>query len=287
MVGDIAQRAYRDSDLVETPEGLRMRHRHFPMSATPVCVHNPSDGFKLIMPTTHARVRLDDNGSPLFTGAVRPGTVRFVQPDEQVQFTALTAVDQLMIYIPGPIFRRQGSAQGLMMNGVCCPQIVPVITANYAVQRLLPLLELSTGMPIERRQSLVMGLATSLMALLLDPSLHRSQASERSLTDAEYDCVDRFAEARLGQHLSLAEWADTIGLSPGDFTRRFQQRTGVAPYTWFLDRRIAAAKRLMTQSDMPLVEIALDAGFCSQSHFTEAFRRRVGSTPGRWRKSQS
>lgn len=281
----MTQKAYEDGFLVETPQGLRLRRRRFRRSETPVHVHNTSDGFKLIMPTNHGRIRLGDDCNPLFTGSVQPGTVRFVQPNEQTQLLPMTAVDELMVYIPGPLFRRQASAQGLATEGKLCPQIRPVIEANYAVQRLIPLLELGSEIPAKRSQSLVMGLATSLMALLLDPDLHRTQFPERSLTDAEYDQVVTFAEARLSQHLNLAEWAYAIGFSPNDFTRRFQQRTGVAPYTWFLDRRIAEAKLLMTQTEMPLVEIALNAGFCSQSHFTEAFRRRVGSSPGRWRKS--
>jgi AraC-like DNA-binding protein len=39
----------------------------------------------------------------------------------------------------------------------------------------------------------------------------------------------------------------------------------------------------LLQAEIPLVEVAFDAGFCSQSHFTEAFKQRVGMSPGRWR----
>ena len=43
----------------------------------------------------------------------------------------------------------------------------------------------------------------------------------------------------------------------------------------------------MANSDMALVDIALDVGFCSQSHFTEAFRRIVGLSPGQWRRERA
>lgn len=93
-----------------------------------------------------------------------------------------------------------------------------------------------------------------------------------------------YAEANLGGGLRLEGWAAELGLSTAAFARRFRVATGRTPYAWVLDRRIAKAKELLREADVPLADVALRIGYCSQSHFTEAFRRREGSTPATWRR---
>jgi AraC-like DNA-binding protein len=47
-------------------------------------------------------------------------------------------------------------------------------------------------------------------------------------------------------------------------------------------RRLELARERM-RGERPLVEIALDAGFADQAHFTRAFRSAFGLTPARYR----
>jgi AraC family transcriptional regulator len=49
--------------------------------------------------------------------------------------------------------------------------------------------------------------------------------------------------------------------------------------------RIEFACRRLTNTDAPLVEIALAAGFADQSHFSRAFKRETGRSPAEFRKS--
>jgi AraC family transcriptional regulator len=158
---------------------------------------------------------------------------------------------------------------------------------RYDLQRLVPLLHTTSELRGSRRSLLISGVVLTLVALVLDVDAHHAAEQTSGFDDEQFEAALAFARSRLSEHLDLAEWADSVKLSTSEFARRFQQHTGVAPYTWFMDRRIDEAKRLMVESKMPLVEIALDSGFCSQSHFTEAFRRRVGTSPGRWRAAQS
>lgn len=52
--------------------------------------------------------------------------------------------------------------------------------------------------------------------------------------------------------------------------------------TILMNERLLASKILLA-SDMPLAHIAIDCGFCSQSHFTTAFKAAEGITPARYR----
>ena len=51
--------------------------------------------------------------------------------------------------------------------------------------------------------------------------------------------------------------------------------------------RIEWAAAQIAAGDRPLAEIAAEAGFADQSHFTRLFRRYLGTTPGRFRAFQS
>jgi len=50
-----------------------------------------------------------------------------------------------------------------------------------------------------------------------------------------------------------------------------------------MQQRIERAKHLLTDADLPLVEVGLRAGFKNQSHFTTLFRKFTRLTPRSWR----
>jgi AraC-like DNA-binding protein len=51
-------------------------------------------------------------------------------------------------------------------------------------------------------------------------------------------------------------------------------------------RRLEAAADALAQSEQPLLEIALEAGFADQPHFTKAFRKFSGQAPSEYRRAR-
>ncbi len=86
------------------------------------------------------------------------------------------------------------------------------------------------------------------------------------------------------QSIPLAEVAAQVGMSRFHFSRAFKQSMGLSPINYIARQRIERAKKLLTQTDLPIADIALRAGFSGQSHFTTLFRRLVGVTPRLFRK---
>ncbi|MGE5723029.1 MAG: helix-turn-helix domain-containing protein [Sphingomonadales bacterium] len=97
--------------------------------------------------------------------------------------------------------------------------------------------------------------------------------------------VVELIETALEEDLSLAVLADQAGMSPFYFARAFRKQFGEAPHQYVLRKRIERSKELLLRTDTSLVEIALETGFSSQSHFTSTFKRLVGITPGEYRRA--
>jgi len=92
-----------------------------------------------------------------------------------------------------------------------------------------------------------------------------------------------YLESHLCSQFRLQDVAAAAGLSPFHFCRQFRIETGLTPFQYVLQRRVENAKRTLRTTDAALVDIALDLGFTSQSHFTAVFRKIAGITPGRFR----
>ena len=96
-----------------------------------------------------------------------------------------------------------------------------------------------------------------------------------------------FIEANLDGDPSIADIAAECGVSSSYFAKAFKQVTGAPPHAWLLMKRIERAKQLMSKMDTGLAEIALACGFVDQSHFSRAFLKSEGCSPGRWRRFHS
>jgi transcriptional regulator GlxA family with amidase domain len=79
--------------------------------------------------------------------------------------------------------------------------------------------------------------------------------------------------------------AKLVSFSKSHFSRAFKQSLGLPPMTYVKMRRIERAKALMTSTDQQLTDIALICGFADQSHLNRSFRRVLGVSPGRWRRT--
>jgi transcriptional regulator GlxA family with amidase domain len=93
-----------------------------------------------------------------------------------------------------------------------------------------------------------------------------------------------YIEDNLGTKLNVGQLAALVALSKSHFSRAFSRAIGFPPMVYVAARRIERAKRLMSATREPLSHIALACGFSDQPHFNKLFRRRMGMSPGIWRR---
>jgi transcriptional regulator GlxA family with amidase domain len=91
---------------------------------------------------------------------------------------------------------------------------------------------------------------------------------------------------KIGEPLSVSALSAVAGLGRSQFSHAFRSAVGRSPHAHIVHLRLERAMQLMLETDHPLSEIALAAGFSDQAHFSNRFRRAAGTTPAQWRKAQ-
>jgi AraC family transcriptional regulator len=107
-----------------------------------------------------------------------------------------------------------------------------------------------------------------------------SRQTPRWLNLARELLSERFAE-----RLKLSDVAKTVGVHPVHLAQTFHKAYNCTMGDYVRQRRIEYACHELAASEMPIVDIALTAGFCDQSHFTRTFKRCTGVPPSQYRES--
>ena len=88
-----------------------------------------------------------------------------------------------------------------------------------------------------------------------------------------------YIDENFAQGISLTQLAEIVALSPYHLLRVFRTEVGMPPHAYQESVRIRQAQQLL-EAGKPLVEVAVDVGFSSQSHLTHRFKQIIGTTPG-------
>ena len=128
-------------------------------------------------------------------------------------------------------------------------------------------------------------LARSLGGVLLRALHLRLFGEQRRQPQGALDLqrLDDYIGEHLARRISVAELAHEMCLSPSHFHAQFKDSVGLTPHQYLLQTRLDRAARMLRESNLPLVRIAEECGFSSQSALTTAMRRYMGLTPKRLR----
>ncbi|MBI3971808.1 MAG: helix-turn-helix transcriptional regulator [Chloroflexi bacterium] len=98
--------------------------------------------------------------------------------------------------------------------------------------------------------------------------------------------VFRVIEERYAEHLTLAQLAGLVHLHPAYFSTVFKKVTGLPPLHYLAQYRLQRARDLLLATDRSVADIATLTGFYDAAHLIHAFRRSLGVSPGRYRRSK-
>ena len=112
------------------------------------------------------------------------------------------------------------------------------------------------------------------LSLPLEPPMNRG-----GLAPARANRVCEYIDSHLQENIALEVLAEIAHLSVHHFARSFRQTLGIPPHNYIVQRRVEHAQHLLRNTDLPLSEIAIVAGFTDQSHLARHFRTFTGISP--------
>ena len=93
-----------------------------------------------------------------------------------------------------------------------------------------------------------------------------------------------YIHEHFAQPMSLNKVAANVGIHPAHLAKLFRQEYRCTVGEYIRELRLDQAAQELLSSDKSLVEIAASVGFYDQSHFTNAFRLKMGVSPAQFRK---
>ncbi|WP_330179978.1 AraC family transcriptional regulator [Nocardia sp. NBC_01503] len=119
------------------------------------------------------------------------------------------------------------------------------------------------------------------VARLADDVVGDLRRSNETVLAEVFDAIEQgFTEP-----ISLRDIARSVGMTPAYLTTLVRRRTGRTVQDWLTERRMTEARRLLSESDLPVNEIARRVGISDPGYFARRFRGEQGMTPRAWRSS--
>ncbi|MCW5893053.1 MAG: helix-turn-helix transcriptional regulator [bacterium] len=203
-------------------------------------------------------------GTPAGTWVVPPLRAVWLPPRTVHGIRMIGTVAVRMVYVAP-------SHAGGLPGAPCVVQVSPLLR-----ECILRLMELPASRPAD-------GPAARLVAVLLD-EIRAAPVSPLHLprpADPRARRLVRALEADPSDRRPLAAWARTTGASTRTLARLFQRETGLGFRAWRQQLRLLRGLERLAAGE-PVTRVALDVGYDSPSAFVAAFRRALGTSPGRY-----
>ena len=117
------------------------------------------------------------------------------------------------------------------------------------------------------------------LARLAGPVAELRRSGEPLLAEV-FEVIDR----RYAEPLSPRDVAGELGMTPGHLTTVVRRRSGRTVGQWIIERRMAAARGLLAETDLPVAEVARRVGMPDSGYFSRLFSRTHGTPPRKWRR---
>lgn len=117
----------------------------------------------------------------------------------------------------------------------------------------------------------------ALFCLILDNS-------EKKTSPVEFSNVISYISAHLRDEISNTVLAELYGYSVVNFINRFKTEYGCTPHNYIILKRIEKARTLLTETNLPIKQIAYDCGYPDELYFSRIFKKNMNCSPKEYRK---
>lgn len=113
---------------------------------------------------------------------------------------------------------------------------------------------------------------------------HAEEAGRLTRSADTLQWVESYLSFHLAEPISVPDMAKRAHLSPSRFRDVFRMKYGMPPHQYLVQMRLSHAKELLSTTNFSLVQISEYCGFTDASHFSNAFKKAYGCSPGAYRK---
>lgn len=124
-----------------------------------------------------------------------------------------------------------------------------------------------------------------MVQLLRHASVSVSQAPSRFPANPQCAAVRQYIDQHYKESLTLDLLAEKARINKYYMAHAFKREYGVSPINYLISCRIREGKRLLSETDLSLSQIAAVLGFSSSSYFSQSFRSTEGMSPTEYRKA--
>lgn len=118
----------------------------------------------------------------------------------------------------------------------------------------------------------------------IDSFLTRFQTDkEITFLNQNFETIKEYIDDNLDKSISLDALAKKTNLNSSYLSRGFKKRYGLSPTRYIFNRRVHLSKKLLDEGK-EITQIALELGFCDQSHFYKAFKSIFSITPNEYKQ---
>ena len=121
---------------------------------------------------------------------------------------------------------------------------------------------------------------------MLDTIFDAIEKSGLYEVDSEQKILN-YIDRNIRRGVSLDEAAEYANMSSCYFSKLFKRMTGKNYITYVTDSRIEMAKRMLVDTEMPVINIAYELSYNETNYFSKAFKKKVGVTPSEYRTAHS
>ena len=127
------------------------------------------------------------------------------------------------------------------------------------------------------------GLCYELLGLVLRRLNGRGRESARGPGRTYVRDGAEYLRERFRDGVSFSVLAEHLGVNRTQLAQAFRREMGCTMGEFVRALRVSYVQRALSETSLPIAQVALDAGFADQSHCSRVFRELVGCSPSRWR----
>jgi AraC-like DNA-binding protein len=111
----------------------------------------------------------------------------------------------------------------------------------------------------------------------------RTTPSPRRDAAARVSIIGQYLQTHIAQEVDLRMVAAAADISPAGACRLFRKQTGKTIFAYLQELRINYICRQLTETDEPIIDIAMNGGFATLAHFHRVFRKLKNLSPRQYR----